>query len=64
MARVSSLYSLADRVSGGKLESEIRTLRGMGHPYAQIATRLYVSHGIQVTPMTVRNWARALGIDS
>lgn len=52
----SSLYRMADRMAGGRLEAILGGLRASGESFDTIAKRLYAEHGIDVSSQTVANW--------
>jgi hypothetical protein len=53
---------MADRLLDGKLADQMATLYAETSSWAEVARRLLVNHGIQVSDQTLRRWAEQLGI--
>lgn len=51
---------MADRLAGGNLASLLAQFEAEGLAWEQVAKRLYVAHGIEVTGETLRKWAALL----
>ena len=54
---------MADRLVGGQLASLISECRETGLSWDDTSHRL-VTHGVTVTPETLRRWARQLGLEA
>lgn len=56
----SSLYRMADRITGGDLRAILTGLRASGESFDTISKRLFAEHGVDVTSQTVANWVAAI----
>lgn len=59
----TSTWRMADRLVGGQLASLISECRETGLSWDDTSHRL-VTHGVTVTPETLRRWARQLGLEA
>ncbi len=61
MDRRSAHKRMADRLTGGQLDTLLATWRNEGLSLRQIADRLQAEHSVSVTHMTVRSWLNEAG---
>lgn len=58
------LWRMADRMAGGNLLTKLTDYRDALGSWESVAMRLFADDGIEVSPQTLRTWARQLGLDA